>query len=769
MSDTTFTDFEEPAVNAEWLNEVNTLVHGIFDGAATAQEAATALANVNFTMASLYVTGNLTVDGYINGVDVTTVQSIFYQATAPTANAAGDLWFDTSNGNELFRWSGSAWVSVQDTDIAQAISDAATAQATADGKVTTFYQDAAPTAEGVGDLWVDTNDGNAAYRWSGSAWVSITDADIATALSDAATAQATADGKIVSFYSASAPTAEGVGDFWTDTDDDNHLYRWSGSAWVSVRDATIAAAQSVASTALADAATAQSAADNAQATADGKIITFIQATSPTAEGVGDLWIDSDDNKMYRWNGSTWVDIQDTAIGTALSDAANAQATADGKIVSFYATSAPTAEGVGDLWIDTDDTNKLYRWSGSAWVSVSDTDIAQALSDASTAQTTADGKITTFYAASGSPPTAEGVGDLWYQTDTGILVRWNGSNWTSSVADDTVIILENGATLTSGGITLSSGGAISSVNKTSYADTDDGVYFGWDATESGYVINIGSATKYLKYDATDGLQVTTGSTSTKSIQINPGGDNEIHFWGNNGTVVEELATIGINTIGSDSVIGNFGSGTATNAKLALRGESYSKGGVLGKSASNVGVTGLSTSSFGVVGGSSSGYGMEAYITTSPGKAQLFLQPIVSFAEPTHSAWPGSVWSRVSISNSTPTELWLNTSVWDSSSPAAGTSWEQLAYKSDIPAAWPSTSSGNYSMSLGETYTFAKGFWTIKLSFTTGSINLQFNQGGWQVYLSTNGAVMSFYSDGSIARLTSSSHSGHSFYYSKTLIV
>jgi len=33
------------------------------------------------------------------------------------------------------------------------------------------------------------------------------------------------------------------------------------------------------------------------------------------------------------------------------------------------TSAPTAEGVGDLWLDSNEGNKLYRWSGSAWVAL----------------------------------------------------------------------------------------------------------------------------------------------------------------------------------------------------------------------------------------------------------------------------------------------------------------------------------------------------------------------------------------------------------------
>jgi len=127
-------------------------------------------------------------------------------------------------------------------DAAQAIADAAGAQAAADGKITTFYQTTAPTAEGEGDLWVDTDDGNKLYRWSGAAWISVQDADISQAIADAASAQTTADGKIVSFYQASPPTADGVGDLWTDTDDNNKLYRWSGSAWVSIRDAGIAAA-----------------------------------------------------------------------------------------------------------------------------------------------------------------------------------------------------------------------------------------------------------------------------------------------------------------------------------------------------------------------------------------------------------------------------------------------------------------------------------------------------------------------------------------------
>jgi hypothetical protein len=242
-------------------------------------------------------------------------------------------------------------------EASDAITAAATAQATADGKVTTFYQSAPPTAEEIGDLWIDTDD-DRLYRWSGTAWIEIQDADIAQAIADAASAQATADGKIVSFYQNEPPTAGAVGDFWIDTNDSNKLYRWSGSAWQTARDAGIEAAISAAAT--------------AQSTADGKILTFYQDAPPGGGTLGDLWFDTNDgNKLYRHNGIDFIEARDDGIAQAITDAAGAQATADGKVTTFYSASAPTAEGVGDLWYDTDD-KVLYRWDGTDWTdSVSD--------------------------------------------------------------------------------------------------------------------------------------------------------------------------------------------------------------------------------------------------------------------------------------------------------------------------------------------------------------------------------------------------------------
>lgn len=97
---------------------------------------------------------------------------------------------------------------------------------------------------------------------------------------------------------------------------------------------------------------------------------YYQPDEPVGAALGDYWIDSDDDSMWRLDSTgpdVWLQIKDQDIIDALNAAADAQATADGKIKTFAQASAPTAEGVGDIWMDTDDNNKLYRWSGTNWV------------------------------------------------------------------------------------------------------------------------------------------------------------------------------------------------------------------------------------------------------------------------------------------------------------------------------------------------------------------------------------------------------------------
>lgn len=141
-----------------------------------------------------------------------------------------------------------------------------------------------------------------------------------------------------------------------------------------------------ATAALSAAQAAEAIAADAQAVADGKVDLFYQPSAPATPpaAVGDLWFDTDDgSRQYVHVGlglfiagsevtiaGTSIDIpwalaSDQRIGEALTAAAGAQATADGKVRTFFSESQPVAEALGDLWYQP--SSKIFRrWSGSSW-------------------------------------------------------------------------------------------------------------------------------------------------------------------------------------------------------------------------------------------------------------------------------------------------------------------------------------------------------------------------------------------------------------------
>ncbi len=75
-----------------------------------------------------------------------------------------------------------------------------------------------------------------------------------------------------------------------------------------------------------------------------------------------------------------VSALDTRVTTAQSTANSAQTTANSKTKVYSSGSRPTTGvNVGDLFIDTSDDNKTYRWTGSAWESVQDTHLDSTVS------------------------------------------------------------------------------------------------------------------------------------------------------------------------------------------------------------------------------------------------------------------------------------------------------------------------------------------------------------------------------------------------------
>jgi hypothetical protein len=127
---------------------------------------------------------------------------------------------------------------------------------------------------------------------------------------------------------------------------------------------------------------------------------YQQNTQPTAPPlpltsftVGDLWIDTtpDVNKMYRWTGSAWVETTDARIQTLTSDVSDLQET--------YA----------DL---NDDVNGP---TGLA-TRVSATEVAISSKNRTYRQTTA-------------PTGALVAGDIWFNTSSNnAAYRWDGSSW-----------------------------------------------------------------------------------------------------------------------------------------------------------------------------------------------------------------------------------------------------------------------------------------------------------------------------------------------------
>lgn len=292
---------------------------------------------------------------------------------------------------------------------------------------------------------------------------------------------------------------------------------------------------------------------NAQATADGKVDTFYQP-SPPAGSLGDLWFDTDDgNKLYRHDGTSWAVSQDAAIGAAITAAAGAQATADGKVTTFIGASAPSPEGVGDLWSNTT-TQVLYRWSGSDWE-----EVAKLGADGINALniSCAPGAITVACTANGTPKAAI----PGFQ----IAVTQGGVDVTASVS--------YGAVYSSGmsGAAVNSGGAVSVSGMTA---------------DSGYIavpVSHGGASgtarvEYSKsrdgaaYTSDEDVTITTPGTSYGEVARN------VLLAGPNGTLQFAWFVSAIVTGGSSAAMDGY-------LEFSLDGSSWSTiGGTAGASGS-----------------------------------------------------------------------------------------------------------------------------------------------------------------------------------------
>lgn len=167
---------------------------------------------------------------------------------------------------------------------------------------------------------------------------------------------------------------------------------------------------------------------------------FYQATAPNGEGeaLNDLWIRDSDNKLHRYNGTTWLEVQDDDIAQALLDAAGAQGTADNKVYIFAQASQPVngdhPEGaleVGDLWFHTGNNNRLHRWNGSSWVEHAQTEANWSLVIDDDGNRPENGATRNTVTSGTAVPTGGANGDLYRRTST--------SEWYAKIAGVWVIV------------------------------------------------------------------------------------------------------------------------------------------------------------------------------------------------------------------------------------------------------------------------------------------------------------------------------------------
>lgn len=384
-------------------------------------------------------------------------RTIFSNDTSMPVNPkVRDMWIPANNyltytKGEIYLYNGTLWVvaTKYSADIAAITSNV---QSQIDSKVDTYYQATVPYANATnvarrttgGDYWYCTNTANGyiqgkMYKYvetpNGSNWnyTWTETADVTKYAFDKA------DSKAAIYTTAAKPNTYNVRDMLIVlTDNAVGTYsagvvltatatRTSGvftaSEWTKqindtedldnfiddIYDPTIATLQNQSDGTIEYYYYPGTGAANEASTLAAKLATWnTQALKENHNGDVVYFKDTTNGYWYSSKLNAWQSISDTSILKALKVAENAQATADGIVVSFYAVEQSASDGI--------DTAKFKYWyngttlsfyNGSAWVAKSGLHIGDTLTTYIT--TTKDTKVYTY------------SGSLWYtQTANGIV-------------------------------------------------------------------------------------------------------------------------------------------------------------------------------------------------------------------------------------------------------------------------------------------------------------------------------------------------------------
>ena len=170
--------------------------------------------------------------------------------------------------------------------------------------------------EHIGDIFYDTKN-NHSYRWTGSAWSMIKDADFDKAMEKAKDAEDLADKKRQIFYSYTTPTGGDRGDLWMkQVGNKTEVWVFDGTNWVKSNDKALADYSEAINKEL----------QGIKGQLDGKAETWYQADDPSTNWTnktsheGDIWYNTTDGTTQYWNGKAWEkmnipkDVFDTIDG-----------------------------------------------------------------------------------------------------------------------------------------------------------------------------------------------------------------------------------------------------------------------------------------------------------------------------------------------------------------------------------------------------------------------------------------------------------------------
>lgn len=424
--------------------------------------------------------------------------SSYFSATAPLNPIEGDIWYNTSQNNSPARFNGVDWDSVKDADIAIALG-------AIDGKTRSYYQPEAPTgltAADNGDLWFDTDNGNRMSYYAHPVWLDAQDSGIAQGINAAASAQATADGKITTYSGTSFPIAiEGLGDLFYHTTQ-RILYRaivFPVSVVPDPLEWEVAANNFDDTNLLTDSAGLGTTALWGGVTGVGKPddyadVTNIGGANYVLRGLTSPNSYSGANVAAIIAGkSQWgISLGDSTSLTQIVQFDLAPLDADTDfVVSFWAvTDIPGATFILDLFPDT-----LPEYTIT--VTTTPQYITRVFNSAdATAMATA---ILRMFKTTGStnPTSVINIYDIKFEWGTQ-ATDWTPYNPATDKADATKGVLEAGAIITDGGIIMSSGGAIKSLGMTDESvDVTAGVWLGYNGAD--YTFGVGDgADQYIKY-------------------------------------------------------------------------------------------------------------------------------------------------------------------------------------------------------------------------------------------------------------------------------